>query len=56
MTIQRSECKLTIARQIATNEGRVWARLSLKMQTQYLVLAENILATVERMSTGKVWR
>ena len=51
----REECRLTIARQIAIGEGRVWERLPAKMVAHYMTLAGNILATVERVAPGKVW-
>lgn len=46
--MNRGDTKILIARQIAMQHGRVWQSLSQKTQTEILVLAENILATVER--------
>jgi len=56
MTIQRDECRLTIARQIAIAEGRVWDRLPPKITAHYITLAGNILATVERMALRVNWK
>ena len=53
---RRDDCRLTIARLIATDDGRVWTKLPVKIQTQYLVLAGNVLAAVERMMTRFSWR
>ena len=52
---QRDDCKLAIAKQLALMEGRIWVRLMPKMQSKYLTIAGNILATVERMMDRHKW-
>jgi hypothetical protein len=52
----RDECKTLIARQIAIHEGRNWTRLPEKNRIDYLTLAGNILATVERNISAYTWR
>lgn len=44
----RSETKILIARQIAINNGRNLDNIAPALRFNYLTLAENILATVER--------
>lgn len=53
--MNRDLCKLRIAKQIATNEGKILDKLSHKQRVLYMCLAENILATVERMTTEIAW-
>lgn len=51
----RAEAKTLIARQIATNEGRVWDRLDAKAHATLNTLAENLIATVERKMREWKW-
>lgn len=41
-----------IARQIAIFNQHIWEKLPEKRQVEYLTLARNIIATVERTSNG----
>lgn len=44
----RQACLILIARQIAIHDGLFWDRLPSKRRDDYMTLATNILATVER--------
>lgn len=49
----RAETKVLIARQVSLVEGRSWSQLSAASRIQYLTIAENILATVERKMSAE---
>lgn len=53
--MKRAACITMIARQIAVRNGLVWTKLPQKLQIEYTTLAENILATVERMMVSYYW-
>lgn len=55
MSGARDDAKTLIARQIAIAEGKVWDRLPRSAQIEYLTLAGNILATVERKMKEWKW-
>lgn len=45
---QRKACQLLLARQLATQQGYVWERLTSKARERLLTFASTLLATVER--------
>jgi hypothetical protein len=55
MPLNRDRAKIAIARQVAINNGQTWERLNHANQNRYLTLAENILATVERLQSKYDW-
>lgn len=48
MSEQRKACQLLLARQLATQQGYVWERLTGKARERLLTFAGTLLATVER--------
>jgi len=55
LPLNRDRAKVAIARKCAINNGHTWERLTHTNQTRYLTLAENILATVERLQSSYDW-
>lgn len=50
MSAQRKACQLLLARQLATQQGQIWERLTSKGRERLLTYASAMLATVERLA------